>query len=236
MYNYISFLYMTTPIPTNIFQTWHTKLLPPSMAKSIQSLQHHNPRFKYYLFDDKDCREFIRTHFRPDVLYAYDTLIPGAYKADLWRYCVLFIHGGVYLDIKYMPVRGFRFIQLMQDEHYVADINNRDIYNAFIVSRPGSPILHKAIRKIVENVAKRFYGSSPLEPTGPTLLGQILSSRDPRVDMRHDTFQEHKFIYYKNVPILKSYTGHNQEKARYSIKPHYSTLWNKRQIYNTYLL
>jgi len=228
---------MTTPIPTNIFQTWHTKLLPPSMAKSIHILQQHNPRFKYYLFDDKDCRAFIQTHFRPDVLHAYDTLIPGAYKADLWRYCVLFIHGGVYLDIKYMPVRGFRFIQLMNEEHYVADINKKDIYNAFIVSRPGSPILYKAIRKIVDNVGKRFYGSSFLEPTGPVLLGQILSSHDPRVDMRHDVFQpdtlDYKVIYYKNVPILKSYAGHNREKARYSIKPHYSTLWNRRQVYVT---
>jgi len=26
-------------------------------------------------------------------------LIPGAYKADLFRYCVLLIHGGVYADV-----------------------------------------------------------------------------------------------------------------------------------------
>lgn len=33
---------------------------------------------------------------------AYDALIPGAFKADLFRYCVLFIYGGVYADIDVM--------------------------------------------------------------------------------------------------------------------------------------
>ena len=32
---------------------------------------------------------------------AYDRLIPTAFKADLWRYCVLYKYGGVYLDVKY---------------------------------------------------------------------------------------------------------------------------------------
>ena len=35
-----------------------------------------------------------------DVLNAYDSLIPGAYKADLFRYLVLYREGGVYLDCK----------------------------------------------------------------------------------------------------------------------------------------
>ncbi len=26
-------------------------------------------------------------------------LYPGAYKADLFRYCILFIHGGIYADV-----------------------------------------------------------------------------------------------------------------------------------------
>jgi mannosyltransferase OCH1-like enzyme len=86
-------------IPTNIFQTWHSKLLPPLMAKSILLIKHLNPRFKYFLYDDNECREFIKNNFKSDVLWAYDSLIPGAYKADLWRYCVLFIHGGIYLDM-----------------------------------------------------------------------------------------------------------------------------------------
>ena len=35
----------------------------------------------------------------PQVRQAYDSLIPGAFKADLFRYCVLLIYGGVYADV-----------------------------------------------------------------------------------------------------------------------------------------
>lgn len=41
-------------------------------------------------------------HFPAEVKEAYDDLIPGAFKADLFRYCVLFIYGGVYADIDVM--------------------------------------------------------------------------------------------------------------------------------------
>ena len=87
-------------IPLNIYQTWHTKDLPPLMRNAVNKIIRMNPRFNYKLFDDNDCRNFIKDNFNEDVLNAFDTLIPGAYKADLWRYCILYKNGGVYLDIK----------------------------------------------------------------------------------------------------------------------------------------
>lgn len=55
----------------------------------------------HYLFNDDACREFLVSTFPPDVVYAYDLLIPSAFRADLWRYCILYMFGGVYMDIKY---------------------------------------------------------------------------------------------------------------------------------------
>jgi mannosyltransferase OCH1-like enzyme len=88
-------------IPLNIYQTWHTKNLPTKMQENVNCLKRQNPEFKYYLYDDYDCREFIKKNFDKDVLNAFDTLIPGAYKADLWRYCILYKNGGIYLDINF---------------------------------------------------------------------------------------------------------------------------------------
>ena len=221
-------------IPTNIFQTWHSKNLPPLMAKSMMLIKRLNPRFKYFLYDDNDCREFIKTHFKPDVLDAYNSLIPGAYKADLWRYCVLFIHGGIYLDIKYTPLNGFRFINLTEKEHLVADIGNINIYNALMVCLPRNQILFKAIRQIVENVRNKYYGAGVLEPTGPGLLSKFVSTSEEIVDLRHElisNINDFNVIYYNNIPILKSYNGHIKERDKYSKKKHYGTLWNERQVY-----
>jgi mannosyltransferase OCH1-like enzyme len=128
-------------IPLNIFQTWHTKKqIPIKMYNAIQSIRLNNPEFKYYLFDDNDSREFIKKNFKSEVLYAYDSLIPGAYKADLWRYCVLYIAGGIYIDIKYKMINKFKLINLINKEHYVLDRNNIGIYNAFMICKPGNKL------------------------------------------------------------------------------------------------
>lgn len=86
---------------------WHELAdagLPPKMYECI----HNNLKLNcvgldciHYLFNDAECRAFIEREYPPDVLTAYDRLIPTAFKADLWRYCVLYKYGGVYLDVKY---------------------------------------------------------------------------------------------------------------------------------------
>ena len=78
--------------------------LPPKMYECVVSNLIHNRvgvDCVHYLYNDADCRAFIQSAFPPDVVAAYDRLIPTAFKADLWRYCVLYKFGGVYLDIKY---------------------------------------------------------------------------------------------------------------------------------------
>jgi len=108
-------------IPLHIYQTWYSKQLPPKMLECVKKLQNDNPEFKYHLYDDNDCRNFIKKYFDNDVLNAYDKLVPGAYKADLWRYCVMYKKGGIYLDIKFQCEPGFKLIELTNREHFVLD-------------------------------------------------------------------------------------------------------------------
>ena len=70
-------------IPLNIFQTWHTLNLPQDMNTNMLLLKQQNPEFTHYLYNDDMCRDFISNNFNSDVLYAYDTLKPGAYKSDI---------------------------------------------------------------------------------------------------------------------------------------------------------
>ena len=221
-------------IPLNIFQTWHSKNLPPIMAKNVEFIKQSNPVFNYTLFDDADCREFIKHNFKVEVLNAFDTLIPGAYRADLWRYCVLYINGGIYLDIKYMPINGFKFISLTEKEHWVLDIDNNGIYNALIVAKPGNDILLQAINNIVSNVKNRYYGNSGLEPTGPLLLSKLFSSQQKQaLDMKHAFYIsfQYRFILFNNYYVFKSYNEYLDEHAHNQKVQHYSILWSQHNIY-----
>jgi len=234
-------------IPLNIFQTWFSKDLPPHMNQCVELLKLQNPEFTHHLFDDTDCRKFIHEHFPQNVLKAYDKLIPGAYKADLWRYCVLYIHGGIYLDIKFRCVNGFKLIALTEEEHFVNDcgkaknknipkqqILQKGIFNALIVSLPNNPLLKKAIDIIVLNVEHRFYGSNSLSPTGPFLLKNIFTLQDR--DKIQLTFYGYnkipRGIHWNNFKILDIYQNYRLEQKKYSKKKHYSVLWKNRNIYN----
>ena len=220
-------------IPLNLFQTWYTKDLPPAMKECVESLKSANPEFIYNLFDDEDCRNFILNNFDSSVVEAFDNLIPGAYKADLWRYCVLYIHGGVYLDIKFKCINGFKLIELTDKEYFVKDrpgfadkING--IYNAYMVCKAKNKILYKCIYQIVENVKNKYYGKNCLYPTGPALICNYFS--DEKIleqQLRFDIF-DIETILLNDRKILESYKQYRNEQNK---KTHYYILWRKKNIY-----
>jgi mannosyltransferase OCH1-like enzyme len=73
----------------------------PNFSRLTESWKQQSG-WEYRFYTDEDAANFLSTHFPPEVKQAYDDLIPGAFKADLFRYCILFIYGGVYADIDVM--------------------------------------------------------------------------------------------------------------------------------------
>jgi mannosyltransferase OCH1-like enzyme len=222
-------------IPLNIFQTWYTKDLPLAMKESVELLKSQNPEFTYQLFDDNDCREFIAANFDCCVLDAFDRLIPGAYKADLWRYCVLYIHGGIYLDIKYHCSNGFKLIELTDKEYFVRDRclyfpNKKGVYQAFLVCHSGNKILHNCIYDIVKNVRDHYYGPNDLYPTGPGLMGNNFSIQEINSFLLNfDRKDDNLFILKNNNIILKSYPSYYSVDRNVSLS--YGKLWESNNIY-----
>jgi hypothetical protein len=87
-------------MPLVIYESWSTRNVPKGMKENLELVRKVNPEFDMYIYSDAECEEFIKDNFSNDVLGAFNSLIPGAYKSDLWRYCVLYVKGGVYMDIK----------------------------------------------------------------------------------------------------------------------------------------
>ena len=246
-----------TLIPLNIYQTWYTLDLLPDMKECVDLIKTTNPEFKYYLYDDKMCRQFINEHFTIDVVNAYDSLIPGAYKADLWRYCILYKYGGIYLDIKYKPMNNFKFITLTDKEYFVLDRpdgiilkNSWGLYNALMICLPSNPVLLRCIETIVYNVKNKIYGCNSLHPTGPALLGEIYFDSIEKInniELIHNSVYTIKInsngislprikyitkmnIIYRNTIILQNYSNYRKDQSKNN-KRSYGYLWEKKQIY-----
>jgi len=168
-----------TKIPRNIFQTWETKNMSQDLLSLTQSWREKNTNYGYFLYDDNDCDKFIKKNFDMRICNAYRRIIPGAFKADLWRYCILYIYGGVYADIDticYSSIDDF----LNEDIEFMTpiDLNNcptigtHNLFNSFIASVPKHPILLECINRIVYNVENNNIPNSNLDFSGPGVLGR----------------------------------------------------------------
>ena len=218
-------------IPLHVYMTWKTKNLPPFMKHNFEQLKMKNSQFTFHLYDDDECRKMIKHFFTHDVLEAFDTLKPGAYKADLWRLCVLFLKGGIYMDCKLQAINNFSLLEIVGKEHFVLDRPPGCIYNALIVSKAGNPILKEGINQIVKNVKSRYYGIGPLSPTGPEMLGKIISKYKLKYNMKYPlNYQDH--IMYNKRLILRNYPQYRNEQTS---KDYYGILWYKKNIYNEYV-
>jgi len=226
-------------VPLKIFQTWFTKDLTEKMRDTVEELKNNNPEFEHFLFDDKDCEEFIRLHFNEKVVNAFRRLIPGAYKADLWRYCVMYIHGGIYLDIKLRCVNGFKFINLIHKEHFVRDCQlypyGEDIYkgvwNAFMVVKPKNEKMLQCINQIAENVEKNDYCAGPYDISGPVLLGNCFKTEEKmQFNMRRWICSGDNGMMMDNQLVLDEYKGYRDEN-----KPddsnYYLRLWWGKNVF-----
>ena len=88
-------------IPRHVWQTSHLTedALPPIARANRIRMQRDNPEWSFHLVNDTMASAFIHSEFSPTVANAYDSLRYGVAKADFWRYCVLYVHGGVYVDV-----------------------------------------------------------------------------------------------------------------------------------------
>lgn len=222
-------------IPLHIYQTWHDKNnIPPSVSECISNIIKNNPTFTHHLYDTNECREFIKSNFPSIVLDTYDILIPHAFKADLWRYCILYVCGGIYLDVKYMCINNFDFTMLTDSEYFCKDLDRLlgGIYNAIIICNPKNEILLKSIYKIVENASKDYYGEYTLSPTGPLMMKHFFS-HDEINNLKltlHEPTKRDLFIAFNNYPILLFHTKYRNDQIKSG--KHWSYFWIKRNIYN----
>ena len=236
-------------VPLNLYLTWSIKQLPAKMQENVDRMRKVNPEFNVQIFDCDERREFIKKNFPGDILTAYDTLKPGAFKADLWRLCVLYINGGIYADIKFNCINNFKFIALTEREHFALDMHHSwkegeiGLINGLIVAKPKNNFLLRSINKISENVKNKYYGIMQLYPTGPGLFGEqyikmlrenesTMEAELDKLDLCLDVNNEEVQIIFNNVAILEYYKEYRDEQNLFAKTRSYPELYALKQIYN----
>jgi mannosyltransferase OCH1-like enzyme len=159
-------------IPKTIIQTYNTNKIPELIFENIMKILRKNPEYDYRLITDEEAVEIIKTHFDGRTLNAFQQLILGAAKGDFIRYIVLYLYGGVYLDLDASIETDLNtFIQPMDEFIFFinGDINLEQF--CFMI-RPRHPILLMIIEEMVKRIENRE--SNIFRATGPTLFNDVI--------------------------------------------------------------
>jgi mannosyltransferase OCH1-like enzyme len=218
------------------------------MKENIYKLLHTNPEFEYYLYSDINSLTFIKDNYPREVTEAFETLKPGAYKSDLWRYCILYITGGVYIDIKFYSIVPLIDIIKKNPIIYVKDMpyscgSDYGLYNGFMVSPPKNEIFKLCIDDIVNSCKFKLYKSNGLSITGPCLLGEIVRKNESQAYMDAlefnfgyisyvASFWDRTIIRYNDTIIFKVYEEYRNEQKQFQVTEHYGDMWANSMVYN----
>lgn len=239
--------YLNQIIPKIIFQTTPNKDISNILHyNSILTFIELNPEYEYRILDNIECRKFIKDNFDNEILKAYDLLLAGSFKADLFRYCYLYIHGGCYFDCKQILRKPLRQLIEPDDEMILCNDMNGGYFNAVMMSSKKNENLLRVINlcknKILNfnhyfNIHSNDFNhiSKILGLTGPHLLYQALYPIVNNINVNINVKFNHKFLnksheyqkllieYNNEVIITKSFNG-------YSNNNHYSNLWFNKLI------
>jgi len=158
------------------------EIVHPYTAKCFNSIRYHYSKATYKIWNAEEIECFLSEYFDNDLVNAYHSLVPFAYRADLARYCILYHYGGLYSDI------NIEFLNTIESTitdfdraHFFAFRDNSEasrrswsVCNGLFYAKAKSPILELAIKLVLENVKNKFHGASPSEPTGPIILGKAI--------------------------------------------------------------
>ena len=136
-------------IPKFIYQTYLDKSKIPS--KVFDNIKKYTIGYKNIIYDDMDCIKFLKEHYPQHILNTFNTLKRGAHKADLFRYCLLYKYGGIYLDIKTELIKPIDQIFTENYLYTVISKNNNSIYQGIIATPPNNPLFSVLIDHIVNN-------------------------------------------------------------------------------------
>lgn len=162
-------------IPRILWQTTEDRAnIPPHLAECVDKVKATNPGWAHRLYDNAQRLEALRAVCSDRFMRAYGRTQPryGAMRADLFRYVMVYLHGGVYLDLKSGTARPLDEI-LRPDDHFllsqwdngpegkfpgvglhksISDVPGGEYPQWFIIAEPGHPFLAAVIEQAMLNI------------------------------------------------------------------------------------
>ena len=144
-------------IPKILHLTYFSKEAVPSYV--FDNINKYCSDYKIIFYDDNACINELK-QIDNILVDKFKQLDRGAHKADLFRYCILYKYGGVYLDIKTdlkMPINNFIDHTINNALYTVYTENTDKIYQGFIATYPQNDVFTELVKDILMHPARPKY-------------------------------------------------------------------------------
>ena len=139
----------------------------------FEKLISENPTYELRYMDNEQCATFLKSKLADRAHWCFQMLLPGAYKADFVRYCLLYYYGGVYSDLKQVFLKKLDEVVNHPELVLTKDLLGNQIQISFMASRPRHLVFKNAYEAVIKKVEERDYGQDFLHLTGPHLFGDV---------------------------------------------------------------
>lgn len=140
-------------IPKKIYQTHKSEEYvknDPKLSEAANSWK--NTGYEYNFYNNEQCEEFVKNNFDKNVYNAYIKCPKPVMKADLWRYCVIYINGGIYADADTKLVGNIDDISSKKALLVGVPENSTHFCQWVFAAPPKSPILLEIINKVTNKI------------------------------------------------------------------------------------
>ena len=142
-------------IPKTIYQTWKTQNLPKKVFRLHQKMLSLNPEYEHIIYTDEQMNDFISSNADKEIQTLYWKMNHIVAKADIWRYTILYLNGGIYLDIDSEIKRPLNQMIEKEDEAIITAEKNENLFVQWaLIFNKNHPILEGTLNNILKDVSE----------------------------------------------------------------------------------
>jgi len=219
--------------PKNIFQIWFVIKSPeiPDIWKEAQkSVIDMNPGWNYKLVNEQYADNIVKENF-PDFYQTYISFPYTIQRIDAIRYCLLYLYGGIYLDLDFICNKPFNDLYLTKEVGLIYSNNGPSHFtNCFLVSQKNSQFWLYCINEMKKGIP--FYKKITkhfeiMSSTGPYFINNMANKYPQFISLLKDIQSPCDYCNRDNC----------EYNEKYYLKPLKGDSWHSwdsKLLYNLY--
>ena len=161
------------------------------------------------------------------ILEAFDLLIAGPLKADLFRYFYLYKNGGCYFDCKMVLRKSLSKIIKNNDKVILCN-DDRALHNGIIMIEKNNSIMYNCLKECIDNILNKNKFENRYQTTGIELFNKHFKN----INNIRKLTKKGDYIYYDdNNTLILNYSYKNYYIDYFNTDKDLQFMWNNNKYF-----